>query len=242
MKQVLLPAALLGEIVQYLDVTEDVFIPGFEKLWEKATQYTEELAPDESALFRYKNGKLHSWDDLPAVERSDGTRAWYYHDQCHRDGDKPAVECADNSAAWYHRGRVVKRRAAGNWILGLNRPDPRIVWTYITYIILIVPCAILIPFTMQCAASWIDSIPSAEPWMNSAMRIIEILYIPKPFVMFLVFVFYTRSITDRVGCLVLLPVLVGSMIVNYSFGYSLSVSEFILFDRVLYLVVPRFFT
>lgn len=55
-------------------------------------------------------GKLHN-ENGPAIEFSDGTKAWYMDGLCHRwERDKdtglflPAVEWADGSKDWYHYG------------------------------------------------------------------------------------------------------------------------------------------
>lgn len=41
------------------------------------------VTPDGDLLY-YQNGCLHRENDLPAVERDDGTRKWFYHGIPHR--------------------------------------------------------------------------------------------------------------------------------------------------------------
>ena len=57
----------------------------------------------------YRYGKLHRENDLPAINFSDGSKFWYWYDMRHRDGDQPAIEWADGDKGWYwydkrHRG------------------------------------------------------------------------------------------------------------------------------------------
>ncbi len=40
--------------------------------------------------YTYKNGELHSYNDLPAVISGD-RKVWYRDDKCHREGDLPAI-------------------------------------------------------------------------------------------------------------------------------------------------------
>lgn len=50
-----------------------------------------------------KDGKLHR-EDGPAIEYSDGGKAWYMNGKLHRDNG-PAVEYANGEKSWYYRGQ-----------------------------------------------------------------------------------------------------------------------------------------
>jgi hypothetical protein len=52
----------------------------------------------------YVFGKLHRYDDLPAIEDADGTKSWYRHGQLHRNWDRPAVEDKFGGKMWYQHG------------------------------------------------------------------------------------------------------------------------------------------
>ena len=53
----------------------------------------------------FLNGKLHSFDDMPAVESAQGTRKWYQHGELHRGNDLPAVKYSDGGKKWYRHGK-----------------------------------------------------------------------------------------------------------------------------------------
>jgi len=118
-----LPKALLGELVQYLDIRTDVFLPGFETTWKKATKYETIVSEvDYSAwvpsLHRettratqtahYVNGELHSTNDLPARIIGKDFRMWYKCGQLHRGKGLPAsIEKTWNQLKeqWFIRGQ-----------------------------------------------------------------------------------------------------------------------------------------
>jgi antitoxin component YwqK of YwqJK toxin-antitoxin module len=59
----------------------------------------------------YKNGLLHSFNDMPAVIESDGTKKWYKNGKIHRDNDLPAVIYSDvlikgGEQFWYQNGKI----------------------------------------------------------------------------------------------------------------------------------------
>jgi len=108
-----IPKVLLGCIVQYLDITSDVFLPGFEKPWSNATHFTERV----HAWMRYKlvNNTLHSLNDKPAVEciHSDTSQCsffcskeWYKHGKRHRENDLPALVYPGGHENWYWNGKL----------------------------------------------------------------------------------------------------------------------------------------
>jgi len=54
----------------------------------------------------YKNGKLHSKDDRPALTTSEKTRIWYKNGVIHRDNDKPAIIYGNNDKLWHKYGKL----------------------------------------------------------------------------------------------------------------------------------------
>jgi len=52
----------------------------------------------------YVDGKRHREDDLPAIEGADGYKEWRVNGKLHREGGLPAVEYADGYKAWYVNG------------------------------------------------------------------------------------------------------------------------------------------
>src|SRR6185437_12986312 len=127
MKKRVLPRDLLGAIVEYLDITIDEFLPGFETIWERATGIAYQADPDEysrltqyrkhsiqeqsyrsldwSSLTWYWKNKIHRDHDAPAIVNKH-QRQWYQFGKRHRDNDKPAVESTDGSKAWYWRNQL----------------------------------------------------------------------------------------------------------------------------------------
>jgi len=115
----ILPKAILGELVQYLDIRTDVFMPGLETQWRKASQIeikttivrTHKVPRDNIGIRTetYVNGTLHSMDDLPAVADA-GNRQWYRCGQLHRDGDQPAKMIIGSGKVlvqeWYQYGKL----------------------------------------------------------------------------------------------------------------------------------------
>ena len=50
--------------------------------------------------FWYINGNILHREDGPAVEHTNGYKAWYINDKLHRE-DGPAVEYASGTKEWY---------------------------------------------------------------------------------------------------------------------------------------------
>ena len=46
-------------------------------------------------------GRFHRDNDLPAIERTDGSKYWYKNNKIHRDNNLPAIEHANGDKAWY---------------------------------------------------------------------------------------------------------------------------------------------
>jgi hypothetical protein len=69
------------------------------------------LTIDEDGTKRWKlpNGQLHRKNG-PAIERSNGYKAWYLNSLCHRK-DGPAVEYIEGSKSWHLNG--LKHREDG---------------------------------------------------------------------------------------------------------------------------------
>jgi len=57
--------------------------------------------------FWYNNQDQLHRDDGPAIESSNGTKAWYQHGQCHRE-DGPAIEFSDGDKEWWIKGEQLK--------------------------------------------------------------------------------------------------------------------------------------
>jgi len=69
-----------------------------------ATYYTkekgkEELTKEQWLDYDYSKVTFHR-DSGPAIERADGTKAWFINGERHRDSG-PAMEHADGYEAWY---------------------------------------------------------------------------------------------------------------------------------------------
>lgn len=58
----------------------------------------------DSHGYTYKNGVLHSYNDLPASV-DNGVHTWYLDGKIHRDGDRPAV-LNGSKQAWYQNSRL----------------------------------------------------------------------------------------------------------------------------------------
>jgi len=55
-----------------------------------------------------QKGLLHSYDDLPAVVLSNGSRCWYKHGVRYRNNDLPATITFDGTKVWYKDGFIVR--------------------------------------------------------------------------------------------------------------------------------------
>ena len=55
----------------------------------------------------YRNGLLHSFDDIPAVV-SGGRQEWYKDGLLHREGDRPAVVSEGSYKQWWVNGVFVR--------------------------------------------------------------------------------------------------------------------------------------
>ena len=57
-------------------------------------------------IFHFKNYKLHSNNDIPAIHRVSGELIWYKDGLIHRDDDKPAHIKTSGDMYWYYNGLV----------------------------------------------------------------------------------------------------------------------------------------
>ena len=80
------------------------FWPRKESPAQRIERTTNRFPPHTTITFDAA-GQLHSVDGRPAVETTDGYRAWYAHGKFHRDGG-PAVIWPDGAEAWYQMGRL----------------------------------------------------------------------------------------------------------------------------------------
>ena len=76
-------------------------------------QYSLHSFNDEPAVIRsdrykawYKEGELHRDGDEPAVIDSNGRKVWYKEGKRHREGDEPAIIFSDGTKAWYKEGEL----------------------------------------------------------------------------------------------------------------------------------------
>lgn len=67
----------------------------------------------------------HRCDDLPAVERADGRREWWYLGQRFREGDRPTAIRADGTMEWYDKKG---RRHRPNGLPAIVWADGRLGW------------------------------------------------------------------------------------------------------------------
>jgi hypothetical protein len=67
--------------------------------------YTVTVNDEKTIEWRNSDGKLHRKDG-PAIERADGTKAWYVNGKYHRE-DGPAIEYADGTKFWYVDGKLL---------------------------------------------------------------------------------------------------------------------------------------
>jgi len=72
-------------------------------LTEKEYYKIERIDEDGNKRWFNKDGKLHRDNYLPAVEMTNGHKAWYINGVRHR-GNGPAVEYANGSVKWYMNG------------------------------------------------------------------------------------------------------------------------------------------
>ena len=55
-----------------------------------------------------ENGKLHSYNDLPAVIQPDGTKWWHKHGVLHRDNNLPSVMYSWGKKEYWENGVRIK--------------------------------------------------------------------------------------------------------------------------------------
>ena len=65
--------------------------------------------------YSHKNGKPHSYNDLPAIVYEDGTKYWYQNGFLHRDNNQPAAIYADGTVEYWIHGK--KTSLLTNWIV-----------------------------------------------------------------------------------------------------------------------------
>ena len=57
-------------------------------------------------IFYFKDKKLHSENDLPAVSRVSGNQEWYSNGIIHRNNDLPAIIYPNGDMIWYMNGMI----------------------------------------------------------------------------------------------------------------------------------------
>jgi len=104
-KHQVLPTALLGEIVQYLDITSDRFLPGFRNQWIKATRFeTDDLI---LSVYHRVNDQVHSWHGRPAIQWANGDREWFCRGQRHKSHGLPARIASDGYREFWIHGKQI---------------------------------------------------------------------------------------------------------------------------------------
>jgi len=94
-------------IVECKVVLSDEELEWFESKNIKVKLLTEYKIEQFNQL-RYQNGKLHSYNDLPAIIYPDGTQFWYQNGELHRL-DGPAIIYPDGTQLWYQNGEEIKK-------------------------------------------------------------------------------------------------------------------------------------
>jgi len=80
-----------------------------EAMWNRLKEPAPVIDEDGDQRWFNKAGHLHRENDLPAIVRADGSKAWAKNDKLHRDNDLPAVIYADGGKVWFKNGEFIKR-------------------------------------------------------------------------------------------------------------------------------------
>jgi hypothetical protein len=76
-----------------------------------------EIDYDGTKIWKNKEGEYHRLNDKPAIEYSDGKKAWWINGKLHRENDKPAIEYSDGKKVWRINGKFIKRNYDENGII-----------------------------------------------------------------------------------------------------------------------------
>lgn len=68
------------------------------------TEYTTTV-DSKGTTYMKLGDRLHSLNNSPAIERADGSKAWYYRGKLHRGDGLPAKVDIDGNREWYIYGR-----------------------------------------------------------------------------------------------------------------------------------------
>jgi len=63
-----------------------------------------EIDEHGNEFWKLPSGDYHRENDLPAIERVNGTKEWWLNGKLHRDNDLPAYEHVGGDKAWYVNG------------------------------------------------------------------------------------------------------------------------------------------
>ena len=66
-------------------------------------------------------GKLHRFDDQPAIIFAKGDQIWYQNDLIHRDNNQPAIIYANGEQQWYQNGKRHRDGSEGQ--------QPAVIWS-----------------------------------------------------------------------------------------------------------------
>jgi hypothetical protein len=110
---------VLGDIISFLDITEDKSVLTVCKqlckindnesnqilrTWENNSKYECKVYDDRKEW--WVNGRLHREADLPAVEFIKGMKLWFVNSKLHRENDLPAVVYANGTKEWWMNGLI----------------------------------------------------------------------------------------------------------------------------------------
>ena len=56
-----------------------------------------------------ENRNYHSYNDMPAIIVSNGSKFWYKHGKLHRDNDLPAIVRSSGTQEYYIDGKFIRR-------------------------------------------------------------------------------------------------------------------------------------
>jgi len=73
---------------------------------------------DKVATFNDK-GELHSFNNKPAVDFSNGNKFWYKKNKIHRL-DGPAIEYNDGYKSWYYEGKKIYCKSIEEFLKIIN--------------------------------------------------------------------------------------------------------------------------
>jgi len=73
-------------------------------------EFIPEYVEDKYGIKRLsdENGKLHSYNDLPAIIRPNGTKVWFKHGLKHRENNLPAIIYPIGTKEYWINGKFIR--------------------------------------------------------------------------------------------------------------------------------------